>query len=122
EYGLWDDEDEQVILSREVNGESGRSVARINGRAVSISVLREVGGWLVDLHAQDEGFSVFNTRTHGERLDRFGGLLPQRAEVAEKVGALRKLRDELAALRKAAASRAERIEGLRFLFEDVGGA
>jgi DNA repair protein RecN (Recombination protein N) len=122
EYGLWDDEDEQVILSREVNGESGRSVARINGRAVSISVLREVGGRLVDIHGQHEGLSLFNTRTHGEMLDRFGGLLPQRAEVAEKVGALRKVRDELTALRKAAASRAERIEELRFLLEDVGAA
>ncbi len=122
EYGLWDDEDEQVILSREVNGESGRSVARINGRAVSISVLREVGGRLVDIHGQHEGLSLFNTRTHGEMLDRFGGLLAQRAEVAEKVGALRKVRDELATLRKAAASRAERIEELRFLLEDVGAA
>ncbi|MEO7913459.1 MAG: DNA repair protein RecN [Roseiflexaceae bacterium] len=122
EYGLWDDEDEQVILSREVNGESGRSVARINGRAVSISVLREVGGRLVDIHGQHEGLSLFNTRTHGEMLDRFGGLLPQRAEVAEKVAALRKVRDELTALRKAAASRAERIEELRFLLEDVGAA
>jgi DNA repair protein RecN (Recombination protein N) len=122
EYGLWDDEDEQVILSREVNGESGRSVARINGRAVSISVLREVGGRLVDIHGQHEGLSLFNTRTHGEMLDRFGGLLPLRAEVAEKVAALRKVRDELAALRKAAASRAERIEELHFLLEDVGAA
>jgi DNA repair protein RecN (Recombination protein N) len=122
EYGLWDDEDEQIILSREVNGESGRSVARINGRAVSISVLREVGGRLVDIHGQHEGLSLFNTRTHGEMLDRFGGLLAQRAEVAERVSALRKVRDELAALRKAAASRAERIEELRFLLEDVGAA
>ncbi len=122
EYGLWDAEDEQVILSREVNGESGRSVARINGRAISLSVLREVGGRLVDIHGQHEGLSLFNTRTHGEMLDRFGGLLAQRAEVAEKVGALRKARDELAALRKAAASRAERIEELRFLLEDVGAA
>lgn len=122
EYGLWDDEDEQVILSREVNGESGRSVARINGRAVNISVLREVGGRLVDIHGQHEGLSLFNTRTHGEMLDRFGGLLPLRAEVAEKVAALRKVRDELTALRKAAVSRAERIEELRFLLEDVSAA
>src|SRR5215211_4224466 len=84
EYGLWDDEDEQVILSREVNGESGRSVARINGRAVSISVLREVGGRLVDIHGQHEGLSLFNTRTHGEMLDRFGGLAPRRGS---RVGA-----------------------------------
>src|SRR6185503_17087791 len=30
EYGLWDEEDQQVILSREINSGSGRSVARVN--------------------------------------------------------------------------------------------
>src|SRR5262249_55843125 len=68
EYGLWDGEDEQVILSRDINSESGRSVARINGRAVNSSVLREIGGRLVDIHGQHEGLSLFNTRTHGEML------------------------------------------------------
>ncbi|HEX9373653.1 MAG TPA: DNA repair protein RecN [Roseiflexaceae bacterium] len=124
EYGLRDDddEDEQVILSREVSAESGRSVARVNGRAVSVAVLREVGGRLVDIHGQHEGLSLFNVRTHGEMLDRYGGLLPLRAEVAAQVGELRRVREELAALRKAAASRAERIEELRYLLEDVGAA
>jgi DNA repair protein RecN (Recombination protein N) len=122
EYGLWDEEDEQIILSREVSGESGRSVARINGRAVNIATLREIGGRLVDIHGQHEGLSLFNTRTHGEMLDRYGGLLPLRAEVAEKVSELRRVREELNALRKAAASRAERIEELRYLLEDVGQA
>jgi DNA repair protein RecN (Recombination protein N) len=122
EYGLWEDEDEQVILSREVSGESGRSVARINGRAVNVSVLREIGGRLVDIHGQHEGLSLFNVRTHIDMLDRYGGLVHARGQVAEKVGELRKVRDELASLRKAAASRAERIEELRYLLEDVGAA
>ncbi|MBK9711857.1 MAG: DNA repair protein RecN [Kouleothrix sp.] len=122
EYGLWDEEDEQVILSREVSAESGRSVARINGRAVNLAVLREVGGRLVDIHGQHEGLSLFNVRTHGDMLDRYGGLMPLRGRVAEKVGELRKVREELASLRKAAASRAERIEELRYLLEDVGAA
>src|SRR6185503_1452357 len=122
EYGLWDDEDEQVILSREINAGSGRSVARVNGRAVNSSVLREIGGRLVDIHGQHEGLSLFNVRTHIDMLDRYGGLLPLREQVAQQVGALRRVREELAALRKAAASRAERIEELRFLLEDVGAA
>jgi DNA repair protein RecN (Recombination protein N) len=122
EYGLCDDDDEQVILSREVSAESGRSVARINGRAVNVSVLREVGGRLVDIHGQHEGLSLFNTRTHIDMLDRYAGLMPQRGQVGEKVSELRKVRDELAALHSAAASRAERIEELRFLLEDVGTA
>jgi DNA repair protein RecN (Recombination protein N) len=122
EYGLWDGEDEQIILSREINYESGRSVGRINGRAVNSSVLREIGGRLVDIHGQHEGLSLFNTRTHGEMLDRYGGLLPLRENVAEKVAALRHVREELAALRKAAESRTERIQELRYLLEDVGSA
>jgi DNA repair protein RecN (Recombination protein N) len=122
EYGLWDGEDEQLILSREINAESGRSVARVNGRAVNSAVLREIGGRLVDIHGQHEGLSLFNTRTHGEMLDRYGGLLPLREQVAEQVAALRRVREDLAALRKAAASRAERIEELRYLLEDVGAA
>ncbi len=122
EYGLWDGEDDQVILTREINRESGRSVARINGRAVSSAVLREIGGRLVDIHGQHEGLSLFNTRTHGDMLDRFGGLVPLRDQVAEKVGQLRRVREELATLRAAAASRAERIEELRMLLEDVQAA
>ncbi|HEX5692635.1 MAG TPA: DNA repair protein RecN, partial [Roseiflexaceae bacterium] len=122
EYGLWDGEDEQLILSREINAESGRSVARVNGRAVNSSVLREVGARLVDIHGQHEGLSLFNTRTHGDMLDRYGGLLSLREQVAEKVAALRKVREELAALRKAAESRTERIQELRYLLEDVGTA
>ncbi len=90
EYGLWDDEEAQLILSREINAESGRSVARVNGRAVNSAVLREIGGRLVDIHGQHEGLSLFNTRTHGEMLDRYGGLLPLREQVAAQVAALRK--------------------------------
>ena len=122
EYGLWDGEDEPIIIAREINAGSGRSVARINGRAVSSAVLREVGGRLVDIHGQHEGLSLFNTRTHGEMLDRYGGLVPLREQVAAKVAELRRVREELLALRRAAANRADRIQELRLLLEDVGAA
>jgi DNA repair protein RecN (Recombination protein N) len=123
EYGLNEEEDDQqVILTREVSAESGRSVARINGRAVSMSVLREVGGQLIDIHGQHEGLSLFNTRTHLEMLDRFGELLPLREQVAALVARLRKVRDDLADLRRSESRRHERIEELRFLLEDVAAA
>lgn len=122
EYGLWDGEEDQIILTRELNRESGRSVARINGRAVSASVLREVGGRLVDIHGQHEGLTLFNTKTHGDMLDRYGGLLPLRERVANGTAAVRAVRDELADLKRAAASRAERIDELQLLLEDVRAA
>ncbi len=122
EYGLYDEDDGQVILAREISAESGRSVARINGRAVSTSVLREVGGRLIDIHGQHEGLSLFNPRTHLDMLDRFGELLPLREQVAELVGHLRRTRDDLAELRRSESRRKERLEELRFLVEDVAAA
>lgn len=122
EFGLWDDADDTLILSREINAESGRSVARINGRAVNSSILREVGGRLVDIHGQHDGLSLFNARTHVDMLDRYGGLLPLRETVASKVAELQKVRDELTKMREAATRRTERIEELRFLLEDVQAA
>jgi DNA repair protein RecN (Recombination protein N) len=122
EYGLTDEDEVQVILTREISAESGRSVARVNGRAVSTSVLREVGGRLLDIHGQHEGLSLFNTRTHLEMLDRFGELLPLREQVAAEVARLRTIREELAELRRNEARRQERIEELRFLLEDVQAA
>ncbi len=122
EYGLLDDEEDTVILTREINAATGRSVARINRRAVNSSILREIGGRLVDIHGQHEGLSLFNSRTHIDMLDRYGGLSPLREQVAAKVAELRRVSDELAALHTAAARREERIEELRFLLEDVGTA
>ena len=120
DYGLRDDEDDTIILSRELA--PGRSVARINGRAVSAAVLRDVGARLVDIHGQHEGLALFNVRTHLDMLDRYGGLLPLREQVAAKVAELRQVRQELADLRAAAARRHERIDELRLLLEDVAAA
>lgn len=123
EYDLLEEDDEtQLILTRELSAASGRSVARINGRAVNSGVLREIGGQLIDIHGQHEGISLFNVRTHLDLLDRFGALLTLREQVGEQVGRLRQIREELADLRRNEARRQQRIESLRFLLEDVAAA
>src|SRR5579875_1323172 len=50
EYGLEGDDD-TLIVTREIAA-SGRSVARVNGRAVPVSVLARLGALLVDVHGQ----------------------------------------------------------------------
>ena len=52
EMGL-DCEDDCLILSRELTSD-GRSSCRINGKMVTLSMLREVSSWLVDIHGQHE--------------------------------------------------------------------
>ncbi len=121
-YGLWDEEDEPIILTREINAETGRSTARINNRAVNTNTLRDIGGRLIDIHGQHEGLSIFNTRTHLDMLDRYGGLLPLREEVQTLYTTLRQVHQEIAAIRQGEAQREERIKELQLLLEDVQSA
>ena len=68
---LLDDPDE-LTLARELRRE-GRSIARVNGRTVSLALLRELGAYLVDIHGQSEHLSLLNVRQHLGLLDRYAG-------------------------------------------------
>ncbi len=61
---------EELILSRELSSE-GRSVARINGRPVSVSVLREIGTKLVNIHGQHDNTALLDPCIHLSFLDKY---------------------------------------------------
>lgn len=122
EYGLHDPDEDQVILSREINGASGRSVARINGRAVNSGVLREVGSRLVDIHGQHEGLALFNVKTHADMLDRYAMVVPQRERLGAQVDQLLQVRSEIKQLRQAETRRVERIEELEYMVDELAAS
>lgn len=74
----------QIILTRKLTG--GRSISRINGETVSMSVLKEVAGSLIDIYGQHEHQTLLNRKNHLTLLDLFGGeeLLELKQEVAAK--------------------------------------
>jgi len=116
-----DDEEELVILAREVR-RGGRSVARINGRAVAQALLAELGDMLVDIHGQGQHLSLLKPRTHIFLLDEFAGLGAQRQEVARLVGELRQVRGELVRLQQDAREMARRLDLLRYQVEEIDAA
>jgi DNA repair protein RecN (Recombination protein N) len=92
EYGLHP-EDGALIISREIAGSGGRGGARMNGRSLPLSVLEELGERLVDIHGQSQHMALLRSREQLEYLDRYAGLTPERARVAELVTELRTIRD-----------------------------
>jgi DNA repair protein RecN (Recombination protein N) len=87
------EDDEQLIVAREI-ARAGRSVARVNGRAVPLSLLQQLGEHLVDIHGQSQHLSLLRPREHLDYLDRFAGLLPPRARVGELVQQWRAVQTE----------------------------
>ena len=53
------DDPNYVTLTREVRRE-GRNIARVNGRTVGVSLLKEIGASLVDIHGQSEHLSLLD--------------------------------------------------------------
>lgn len=60
-----------IFISRELNT-AGRSVCRIGGMAVNLSLLRTFASSLIDIHGQHEHQSLLNERNHLSFLDAFG--------------------------------------------------
>lgn len=59
-----------LLLSRQLDA-AGRSLARINGRTVSLHSFRELGRRLFVIHAQNEQVDLFREEKQAELLDRF---------------------------------------------------
>ncbi|MFJ7971468.1 DNA repair protein RecN [Psychrobacillus sp. NPDC096389] len=67
-----DIDEESIILRRDIN-DSGKSVCRVNGKLVTIGILREIGASLIDIHGQHESQELMDDRAHIHLLDQFAG-------------------------------------------------
>jgi DNA repair protein RecN (Recombination protein N) len=116
-----EDDPDRLMLAREVRS-GGRSTARVNGRAVPSSLLREIGELLIDIHGQSEHLSLLRPRQHVDLLDRYAGTWEQREAYAARVAQLRAVRKELSELLKSEAELARRVDMLKFQVEEIRSA
>lgn len=70
--GIGGQEGEQLVIRRELTAQ-GKSTSRINGQIVNLTMLREVGECLVNIHGQHEHQSLLKVEEHIHLLDLFGG-------------------------------------------------
>lgn len=110
-----------VTLGREIRGE-GRSVARVNGRSVNVSLLKELGHYLVDIHGQSEHLSLLDERSHLGLLDRYAVTQAELADYQASYKKLTGIRRELKSLRDLEKESARRLELLSFQVNEIEAA
>jgi DNA repair protein RecN (Recombination protein N) len=69
EYGV-EIHDNEVVLQRVITA-SGKSICRVNGKLVTLAILKEFGKTLIDIHSQHETQSLMNPENHIELLDLY---------------------------------------------------
>lgn len=80
ELGL-DVGEETIVLQRELFA-NGKSQARVDGRPVSLAVLKEIGSLLVEIHGQQEHQVLLDENSHLSLVDSYGGVLLHEARSA----------------------------------------
>jgi DNA repair protein RecN (Recombination protein N) len=117
ENGLSAD-DGTLVISCELKRQ-GRSVIRINRRAVPRNLLSQVGAYLIDIHGQSDHLSLLNTDYHIDFLDSYAHTLDLRQKFASLYSELSKAESELESLAKADKDTSAQEELLRFQADEI---
>lgn len=82
-------EDDQIIITRQITRD-GKSVAKINGMAVTLNILREISDRLINIHGQHDNQALLTPVRHVAFLDAYAD---DEKYVSEYKAALREKRE-----------------------------
>ena len=114
---------DEIIIRREIL-QNGRSVSRVNGQMVNLSVLRSIGQYLVDIHGQHDQEELMRPQLHIQMLDGFGDadFLELKQAYQTNFDAYRKMRKQLLEIKKNQEEHRARIEMLAFQMAEIESA
>jgi len=111
-------EDDTVMLSRTVFADAPAK-ARLNGRAITNSVLREISAALFNIHGQNDNQRLLNRENHLALLDIYAGCEEIVEEYSEIYKAVLHTRCRLDALSRDVMENNRMREMLRYQIEDI---
>ncbi len=115
------DDPDTLILGREIR-RGNRNIARVNGRSVGVTLMREIGEYLVDIHGQSEHLSLLRVRQHLELLDRYTDVADLLEPYQDTYKQLVNTRQELDQLRRSERDAARRIDLLSYQINEIEAA
>jgi DNA repair protein RecN (Recombination protein N) len=123
ELGISADTSEHLVIRREITA-SGKSSSRINGQLVNLTMLRQTGEWLVNIHGQHEHQSLLNVDEHIDSLDLFGDSEVAAAKKSYQASydQYMKLQKELRELQETSKQALQMLDLYRFQIDEISAA
>ena len=118
ELGIAHD-NEEITVTREISADGG-SVARINHRTASASLLKEIGSMLINIHGQHDNQILLDSAKHLQILDDFGGDDSLLRAYRETFRELQHTAKRLIELKHQEQTRIERTRYLNEVINDIG--
>ena len=86
--------DGMLVISRELQ-QQGRSIARVNRKVVPLSLLKQIGYYLLDVHGQMDHISLLDSHHQLDLVDSYGNLAELRNGFVSKLNKFREKDKEL---------------------------
>ena len=112
------EDDGSLLIRREIRPH-GRSSCKLNNIPATVSMLRAVGGTLIDILGQHESYKLLSPEVHGTYIDSFAGAYGLLAEYRAAYTALRRIKGELDALESDEGQKSRRMDILRYQIEEL---
>ena len=112
------EEDNSLLLTRKIST-NGKSICKINGKSATVSMLKEIGSLLVNIHGQHDSQALLNPDFHFNYIDM---LISDKSIIDEYKSSFRELiavRRRLKALTSDEEDKAQRLELLEFQINEL---
>lgn len=117
--GIEPDNAGMMLISRDFQS-NGKSVSRVNSRAVPVSLLKQIGKYLLDIHGQMEYLSLLDPKNQLSLIDATGGLIELKNEMTHLINEMRDKEKEIATLDNV--DRDSYMELLQYQIEEINRA
>ncbi|MBR6785724.1 MAG: DNA repair protein RecN [Clostridia bacterium] len=121
EAGIEKMTDKTLTLSRRLNA-SGKNSCRVNGCAVTVSLLKEIGSQLINIHGQHDNQSLLAPEKHCGFIDKLAENEALRTEYKSVFAQLVSVKKELEALYDTRDEKTARLDYLNFQIEEITAA
>ncbi len=109
---------DELLIQREIYPD-GKNVCRVNGRPVTVSILKRLGVQLISIHGQHDSQQLFDETSHLAYLDLFahdGALLE---EYGEKYARVQELTKEIQRLSMNESEKFRLVETLQYQIDEI---
>lgn len=111
-------EDEQLVISRQITSQ-GKSVCRINGVIVPLSILRDIADRLINIHGQHDNQALLTPSKHIVFLDNYAGDVDKLNKYKSCYRKVQSIKDQIDSLRIDEQEKARRIDLLEYQISEI---
>lgn len=116
-------EDNSILIKRSFS-KSGKSNCRINGRAATVSMIRQITSLLFDIHSQHDNHKLLNSKNHIDILDRLCGssIETYKKDLSNKIADYNKVKNRIKELDSQDSENLEKIDFYKFQINEISEA